>query len=520
MKKGICSDCVIIVCLLSLLLSGCDKEKLPKLSTSAVTGIEPTRAVTGGVITDDGNADIIVRGVCWGTKKSPTIEGTRTTDGYGTGSYVSTLTFLTPNTLYYVRAYATNSVGTAYGNQVTFTSNPLSVATLTTSAVTSVTQNTAISGGSISLDGGSAITARGICWSTHETPTVVDSKTTDGSGTGSFISNMTGLTGNTKYYLRAYATNSVGVAYGQEISFTTSPVLPVVTTSAPVALSTTTGSGGGNVTSDGGSAVSARGVCWSTSPNPSVTGSKTTNGAGTGTFTSSLTGLIVNTLYYVRAYATNSVGTAYGQEMSFRTDPAIVKDFDNNDYHVVRVGTQLWTKENLKTTSFTDGTPIPLVSGIAAWQSLSTAGYCWYENNSTEYKDVYGALYNWFTIEEGNICPEGWHVPTDNDWIILENYLGGSTPAGGKSKETGTVHWKTPNTGATNVSGLTALPGGQRLDDGTFEHLYYQGFWWTSTVYPSGTTDAWSRRMQHDSDKIFRSNVNKGNGQSVRCVRD
>jgi len=517
-KKGFYLRPVLLISLILLFLYGCDKEKLPSLSTSSVTGVEPTKAVTGGVITSDGNADIIVRGVCWGTKKSPNIEGTRTTDGYGTGSFVSNITYLNPNTIYHVRAYATNSVGTAYGNEITFTTSPISLAILTTSEIASITQTTAVCGGNITLDGGAPITQRGVCWNIAANPTTANSKSSDGAGAGSYISNMTGLTGNTKYYVRAYATNSEGTSYGQEISFTTSPVLPVVATAAPLPLSTTTASGGGNVTNDGGAVVTARGICWSTSPNPTIAGSKTTNGTGTGSFLSSMTGLTVNTEYHVRAYATNSVGTAYGQDLFFRTDPAIVKDFDGNEYNVVRVGTQLWTGENLMTTKYNDGTTVTLVTGQTAWQNLTTKGYCWYDNSSALYKDVYGALYNWYAIEAGNLCPSGWHVTTDNDWLTMESFLGGASPAGGKAKETGTTHWIAPNTGATNSSGLTALPGGQRLDDGTFENIEYHGYWWTSSEY--SLTESFAKRIQNDQDKIFRYFTDKGTGKSVRCVRD
>ena len=175
-------------------------------------------------------------------------------------------------------------------------------------------------GGNVTFDGWSEITARGVCWSTSPNPTINDSKTTDGSGIGSFTSNITGLADGTTYYVRAYATNSKGTAYGEEKSFTTiAKTLPQITTANVTSITANTAVCGGNVTSDGNATITARGVCWSTSPNPTITDNKTTDGSGIGSFTSNITGLTLNTTYYVRAYATNEKGTAYGEEKSFAT---------------------------------------------------------------------------------------------------------------------------------------------------------------------------------------------------------
>ena len=509
---------VFVLVFLSIYITSCEREKIPSLTTAPVTNIETTRATGGGVITSDGNTDIIVRGVCWSTSKKPAIEDTRTTDGYGEGSFTSNITQLTPNTLYYVRAYATNIIGTGYGNQVSFTSSQIATATLSTTAISTITQTSALSGGNITTDGGSPVTTRGVCWSKTTNPTISDNKTSDGNGTGIFTSNIAGLTGNTKYYVRAYATNIAGTSYGQEMWFLTSPVLPTLTTTVPTPTSTTTAIGGGDISADGGAFITIRGVCWSISPNPTISNSKTTDGSGTGIFQSNLTGLTANTEYHVRAYATNSAGTAYGQDRTFITDPLTIKDYDGNDYNVIRIGTQLWTRENLKTTKYINGDAIPLVTEDGAWGALTTPGYCWYNNNMTTYKETYGALYNWYTINAGNLCPNGWHVSTDDDWITLVNYLGGSNVAGGKLKETGTSHWITPNTGATNESNFTALPGGYRFDNGLFDYVGSSGYWWSSSAYTA--PDAWYRTMHYDFSKVFRNYNIKKFGGSVRCVRD
>jgi hypothetical protein len=191
------------------------------------------------------------------------------------------------------------------------------VPTLTTSEIINITGTSAICGGTITDEGSSTIVACGVCWSTGITPTLTDSKSSDVAGAGTFTSNISGLNGTSKYYIRAYATNGAGTGYGNELFFTTSAVIPTLTTTAIGAITTTSAASGGNVTIDGGTTVIARGVCWNTSPNPTRANSKTEDGTGTGAFTSSITGLTAYATYYVKAYATNSVGTAYGNERSF-----------------------------------------------------------------------------------------------------------------------------------------------------------------------------------------------------------
>ena len=469
-------------------------DTLAALTTSEVTAITTTTASTGGTISLDGGAAVTARGVCWSTSPNPTTADSVTTDGTGTGSFTSSLTSLTGGASYYVRAYATNGVGTSYGNEVNFTTLD-TTATLTTTEVTAITTTTASTGGNVSSDGGAVVIARGVCWSTSPNPTTADSITTDGSGTGSYTSSINGLTNLTLYYVRAYATNNVGTAYGNEFSFTanlgiqerldtnetpkqifnsgvplaslygktyqggliaylntstgaglvaaptdqstnapwgchgtwvgadetalgtgaqntvdivagcgtagiaayicdtlsinsysdwflpskdelnqlyrnlqqnglgtfasslywssteyssfnvatqyfingaqqssfkdspsyhvravrTFTTLATITTISVNGISNNTASAGGHISSDGGELVTARGFCWSTNPNPTTADSVTANGAGTGTYLSNITGLTTGTSYYLRAYATNSIGTAYGNELTFQT---------------------------------------------------------------------------------------------------------------------------------------------------------------------------------------------------------
>ena len=302
--------------------------------------------------------------------------------------------------------------------------------------------------------------------------------------------------------------------------------VPALTTDVVSNIAQTTATSGGNVTSQGTSAVSARGICWSISANPSTSDAHTTDSSGTGNFTSNLTGLTPNTPYYVRAYAINSAGTGYGNQQSFTTQQetgGTVTDIDGNVYHTVTIGTQTWMVENLKTTKYNDGTAIPLETDDTAWANLTTPGYCWYNNDAATYKNTYGALYNWFTVNTSKLAPSGWHVPTDAEWTTLTTYLGGETVAGGKMKSTGTIGsgtglWDDPNTGATNESGFTAVPAGCRGYNSTFVSVGLYGFWWSSTE--GSTNFAWYRFLSYDTSSAGGNYGKKTYGFSVRCVRN
>ena len=398
---------------------------------------------------------------------------------------------------------------------LSFTTLPATVPVLTTANVTNITQNTAICGGTITSDGAASITARGVCWSTIQNPTTADSKTSDGSGIGIFISTLTELIGNTTYYARAYATNSAGIQYGNQFSFKTSPLVPSISTAITTPISQSTATSGGNISSDGGGNVTVRGVCCNTSQNPTISNSKTSDGSVTVSFTSTITGLTIGISYYVRAYATNSAGTAYGNELIFKINT--VTDIDGNVYNTVIIGTQNLMAENLKTTKYNDGTAIPNITDNTAWTNLTTPSYCWYNNDATTYKATYGALYNWYTVNTGKLCPQGWHVPTDVEWTNLATYLGGMSIAGGKMKETGTTHWLSPNTGATNESGFLALPGGNRYDTG-FINIGSLACWWGSTEY--STTEASWRALMSIQVNLSGTYHFKRLGVSVRCVKD
>ncbi|MBK7695522.1 MAG: fibrobacter succinogenes major paralogous domain-containing protein [Saprospiraceae bacterium] len=201
-----------------------------------------------------------------------------------------------------------------------------------------------------------------------------------------------------------------------------------------------------------------------------------------------------------------------------------VTDIDGNVYHTVTIGSQTWMVENLNTSRYRDSTLIPNVTDNLAWISLTTGAFCDYENLPSNSK-TYGKLYNWYAVTDShNICPIGWHIPSDAEWTTLTDFLGGENTAGGKLKEAGTTHWQSPNYGATNESGFTALPGGRRNSDGSFENplnklgIRYDGAWWTSTLF--GMHSIWYRSIGYSGIGVGRNDSMETNGFSIRCIKD
>ena len=231
MVKRICCNSIIgvaiIAVFLEIVISGCETpsekislQTLPIVATLETTGISGTSAISGGRVYSSGSVSLSARGVCWNSDGKPTIDNSKTSDGTGTSTFTSIITGLEEGKVYYVKAYAINSVGIAYGGQEMFTTN--TIPTVTTSEVTDITGISAIAGGNVTFCGGASVTSRGVCWSTDVNPTINNSKTVNGKNIGAFTSFLTGLNVNTTYYVRAYASNSIGTSYGSQKSFATS----------------------------------------------------------------------------------------------------------------------------------------------------------------------------------------------------------------------------------------------------------------------------------------------------------
>jgi len=325
MKRKTLFRILAVLVTATIFVAACTKEtanvKLaPTLASTQTSNVTSSAATVVGFVVAAGDG-ITEKGVCYGIAPTPTVSNTKVAyTGQGTtATYNVSLTGLAYATKYYARAYAITASGTIYGDELNFTTLPV-VPTLTTTAITAITGYSATGGGNVTVGGGAEVTARGICFSsTNQTPTVADTKTSDSKGTGAFTSALASLKGNATYYVRAYAINSAGTGYGPVESFKTLVDLPVVTTTAVTAISKTGASSGGAVTYDGGGTVTAKGLAWGTTANPTITGTKIDGGTGLGAFVSTLTGLQKYTTYHVRAYATNSVGTAYGADIQFTT---------------------------------------------------------------------------------------------------------------------------------------------------------------------------------------------------------
>ena len=387
---------------------------------------------------------------------------------------------------------------------------------LETAGVGEITRYTATCGGGIASDGGSTITARGVCWSTGTTPTVADPHTTDGAGAGFFISNISGLNAGTVYFVKAYATNGNGTAYGSAMSFTTlpgPPSPPTVITGNISNITQVTATCGGNVTLQGSAAVTDKGICWSETADPSFYNSVISAGPGLGPFSIQITGLKGGTTYHVRAYADNGLEIGFGEDKSFTTTAYGTLYIESHAYHTINIGTQTWTIENLMVKHYRNGDPIDDYSG--PWQGYVMGFYIKDPNHT--YMNEYGYLYNYYAIADPRkLAPDGWHVSTDQDWSTLLAYIGGANQASPKMRVTGWEFWYN-NDDATNSSGFSAIGEGFFGNDGNFYSFMETAQFWTSTEI--NRMNAYHYEVSTNQE-ILRNAQVKEYGFSVRLVKD
>jgi uncharacterized protein (TIGR02145 family) len=402
---------------------------------------------------------------------------------------------------------------------------------ITTSPVIEIKKYSATSGGTISEPDSLNITGCGVCWSKEKPETNkafnnAEGYTVDSLYGEEFTSLLTGLDAGQQYFVTAYVKylgkfennqDSLSIAYGKSIPFTT--IQEKVLTSVVSSFDQRTINCGGTVTSEFGTEITARGICWNLTGNPTVDDSITFNGSSPGEFFSIMKNLEPNTTYYIRAYASCSSDTSYGEEISVKTLMAIMAtDYEGNEYNTVEIGSQVWMIDNLKATKDINGLILPTKSVNEDWSNLSTPAYCWYNNDSIKYKDSHGALYNWYVIETFNICPDGFRYPTNDDWLILINSFGGVDKAGAKLKESGFNHWiSTTINAGTNESGFTGVPGGGRNYAGRFDDIGELAYYWSSTEF----TNNFSKFVYLKYDLATTGNdiLDKRSGLSVRCIR-
>lgn len=643
---------------------------LPEVETTFPHEITTNTAAAGGIIISDGGSEIIQKGICWSNAPQPDLTGPHTEEGSGPDHFTGTLEGLDPNALYFLRAYATNEAGTAYGREfpvrtyrgtiqdvdgnVYYTieigdqhwmaSNLRAIHYADGSEIPmveeiqeweSLNENdaafswfennpdmaemlgalyswAAAMGGSM----GSTLNpsdVQGVCpdgwhlpsdteWKQLETglgmsPADADLEGWRGNPAGGLMkipgseawqspnveaSNASGFTvhpagvrdpegnfrdGGLNAFFWTASDQDPAIAWDRMLAFDQGGIAreaalkktgmavrclegeasvqpPTVVTAASFDITESSARVGGAVTSDGGIPVTERGICWSPQPHPTLEDQVVPAGSGGGEYDAMLQNLDPFREYFVRAYATNGAGTAYGEEISFRTlwDQSQVSDYEGNLYHTVQIGNQVWMTENLRSTRYADGSAIPVVADSSDWSSLAVddRAYCWYLNDSGN-KMIHGALYNWTAAmngEPGNdnnpsmvqgVCPAGWHLPSDEEWKELEVYLGMSrmeadkevwrgSDEGGKLKLEGTEIWAEPNTGATNESGFSGIPGGYRQTSGKYSFLDCYAVYWTTTPYDEES--AWHRNLLCDYEQVYRYHYSKGGGFSVRCMKN
>ena len=674
---------------------------IPSVTTDAASNIRISAAISGGNVNATGGANVTAKGVCWSTSPNPTIDDSFTVDGSGTGIFTSELADLTQGTTYYLRAYATNFVGTAYGEEVSVTTlavpdgdaqpcpnnatvtdvdgnvyNTVQIgdqcwmrenlrvthyadssiiplgATSSYSETSPCRYNPNNSASNVATYGylynwpavmhdespsnEDPSGVQGICPSGWHVPSEAEwgqlmnylnaheqyfcgtnanyiakalastegwenSTNTYVPGNNPSVNNATGFSAmpagyysgsfsyfgtyayfwstseyryNSNYYYAKYVqlcysnvnpywsgNNYTGKSQAYSVRCVlgagTPVTAPIVTTDAPTSILLWTAKAGGNVESTGGGNVTAKGVCWSTSPNPTMDDFHTIDGEGTGTFTSELTGLTAGTVYYVRAYATNYVGTGYGEEVSFSTlavpagdaqpcpDNATVTDYDNNVYNTVKIGDQCWMRENLRSTHYAGGTPIPLGSTT----TTSETNPCRYNpNNSAGNVASYGYLYNWAAVmndetpSDANpsnvqgVCPSGWHVPSEAEWNQLMNYLsaheqyiiGNNTSYIAKALAS-TEGWDNStnsyvpgnNPSVNNSTGFSAMPAGYY--SGSFSYFGTYAYFWSTSEYRYNSNYYYAKYVQlcySNANPYWSGNNYAGKSQaySVRCL--
>ncbi len=613
----------------------------PEIKTLTPQKVSYTTITTGAIIISDGGSTINSIGVCWSLTPNPTILNNKTIEPVLKDTVISEITGLTPGTKYYIRAYATTSSETVYGNElevfaqdydtivtdidgnsyhvITIGNQTWMVENLKTTRYRNgdVIGTTNYASQTIYYDSNpkyqwayngaeSNVQTYGRLYTWHvvadersiapegwHIPSVYEidslqnymitngynfdktttenkiakalssvnfwlSSTVVGSAGNNSVSNNrtafsmipSGYKGFDGYFyemgnyahiwtlstsevdnnaysisIKSNLSNLIRNSLNKNYGFSARCIknsIPITATNSATFIKSTSFTLNGAVLFDGGEQVSEYGFCYSKNAIPQITDDKlVSNNYSSGTFYAEIDSLSKETEYNVRAYSINKNGISYGNVIKVKTlltDPETVKDIDGNEYSIVTIGTQKWFGENLKTTRLNDSTAIPLVTDASVWSYSTTPGYCFYNNDYTNF-NTYGAMYNWYAVNSGKLAPYGWHVASDAEWTTLTNYLGGNNNAGGKIKEAGTSHWLAPNTGATNESGFTALPGGGRGNgNGSFFQIKDGGFWWTST--PQTDYYTYFRSLSYSSTSVGRSGSGKENGLYVRCIKN
>ena len=528
----------------------------PTVMTTGVADVAYLSATVNGSVVYIGGAPVAAKGFCYDTVMHPTVESNMVNCGSGSGSFSTNLLNLKSSTTYFVRAYATNMWGTNYGDELSFTTLVEHAPSVEILPASEISYTSFVCSGDVTDSGTYSVTARGFCWSTDSDPVMTGEHLHVGNGSGTFSALLANMQPETTFYVRAYAVNAAGVTYSTPITVSTlSPTIPTVSTDTVNGYNECTGT----VLADGNAPVTQRGFCYDTLPSPTLeNGVVLADGSGLGEFTATLTGLPVGKLYFVRAFATNAKGTAYGNQIHFHAsscDTKTLTDYDGNVYNTVAIGTQCWMKENLKTTHYSDGWPIEWRNEERSY----TEAYYYYPNRDILNVAEYGLLYNWKAVMRNSlesdsipsgvqgICPIGWHVPSDAEWTAMTDYVANYHQEylcnGSNAKVfADSIGWRTSSNNCTpgndsytnNSTGFSARPAGYFGDWAYAGNIGYgfgtrAQFWGTSSGgwWECGGKKA-ARCINYDGDGMYSPQVNSSGchgmdaslGLSVRCLRD
>jgi uncharacterized protein (TIGR02145 family) len=488
----------------------------PTVTTSNVLNITSSSANVGGTILYNGGSPISEQGNYYGTSQNPETSGIKLQNGTGSGIFSTSLIGLASNTIYYVKAYAINSQGISFGAQISFST----LGNLPVAAFTSSSTNINI-GQSVQFTDQSTNTPTSWSWnfgdggtSTLMNPThtysIAGTYSVSMTATNSFGSNSTTkanyITVN-PITIPVYQNSSIGSlapnALYLDYSMNLALIVPssssfTVTVNSLIRAINSVSVTGNRVILTLVSPVLYGDIVTVSYTKPTSNPLQSATGSQVASFSNQSVTNNVNP---------PSNGIIFNPNLTYGS----LSDIDGNIYKTIQIGTQIWMAENLKTTRYNDGSSIPLLT--STWYYSQDQAYCWYDNNETAYKDIYGALYSSYAIVTNKLCPTGWHSSTDSDWLTMITYLGGESVAGAKLKEVGSTHWTGPNSVATNETGFTALPSGYRRDDLFFNNYAY---WSSPGQY------FYARYMLNNgtSISINRILLTIGHGYSVRCVKD
>lgn len=506
----------LISCLLIIsglfIFNSCKKNKRPPLVTTSAINAGILNAQVAGVLYDEGSSKVTEKGICWGTQKNVSIDNNKIISTTGGTNFTEQLNGLEDNRIYYVRAYAINSFGVSYGREMSFTtqSNALPDMDLFLSSTPGPTT------ASIRLyleQYSTATYTTGLCWSTIPMPTVSSNtmlvtqitQSNPWNYSNNFYLTLQNLQVTSVYYVRAFSTNGVTTKYSDQLKFTTEHSVDIAylnSRSFTSASLTSTLTGNINYTS-----ITAVGVCWSTSPLPTISNSKSEQ-AYSPSYTRTLTLLTAGTTYYVRAYVKTASATYYSPQKVLNTFNSTVTDIDGNSYNTVKIGNQEWMTSNLKTTRYNTGASLQLVTNTSQWLSSASAQtpmYCYY-NYQVSNNTLYGKLYPRYVAFDANIAPVGWHVATLSEWqTLFANTITADLLSGSGANFDG------------NYSGLS-LPYGGKWDTDPASGFWFMGqggtYWAPPSINQTNSMSANSAFNYYTGIGVNES------GYSIRCVKD